>query len=168
MLAKCVLKGGDRGGGGAAGKSRAEEDTKARARDWLAGKRSDLWTKEETRKPKNREDGDREKRDGGEEQRARAQELVREGLLSKACAALISEPPVAVTEGVRDEMRSKHPDPRQIDEARCSKLRVVGSEAAGSFSKDDVDNAMRAFPRGSAGGPSGLRPQHLKDGLVAG
>ena len=32
-----------------------------------------------------------------------------------------------------------------------------------SVSEEDVDHAICSFPNGSAGGPDGLRPQHLKD-----
>ena len=32
-----------------------------------------------------------------------------------------------------------------------------------SVSAEDVAQAIRSFPNGSAGGPDGLRPQHLKD-----
>ena len=31
------------------------------------------------------------------------------------------------------------------------------------MSVDEVAKAIRSFPNGSAGGPDGLRPQHLKD-----
>ena len=31
-----------------------------------------------------------------------------------------------------------------------------------------AEAAIRSFPRGSAGGPSGLRPQHLQDALIPG
>ena len=33
---------------------------------------------------------------------------------------------------------------------------------------EDVEKAIRSFPRGSAAGLTGLRPQHLKDALVPG
>ena len=36
-----------------------------------------------------------------------------------------------------------------------------------SVSEDDIAQAIRSFPSGSAGGPDGLRPQHLKD-MIAG
>ena len=32
-----------------------------------------------------------------------------------------------------------------------------------SISEEDVCHAIRSFPRGSAGGPDGIRPQHLSD-----
>ena len=34
--------------------------------------------------------------------------------------------------------------------------------------EDAVTKAIRSFPKGSAGGPSGLRPQHVRDALTAG
>ena len=31
------------------------------------------------------------------------------------------------------------------------------------MSEEEIINVIRSFPNGSAGGPDGLRPQHLKD-----
>jgi hypothetical protein len=117
MLPKAVLRSAFRAGG-KTGKSKGEEETRNRARDWLNGKRGDLWDtgkQDKTKKTQSKEGGDKsgaDKKEGGDsERRARAEELAKEGLLSKACQALISEPPVEVDEKVMAEMEKKHPGP---------------------------------------------------------
>ena len=47
-------------------------------------------------------------------------------------------------------------------------LRVMADAAAHQADIGEVDKVLRAFPRGSAPGPTGLRPQHLKDALAPG
>ena len=59
-----------------------------------------------------------------------ATELLREGLLSKACGVLAQEPPVEVTDAVEAEMRAKHPQARQGEKARLQALRPISSAAA--------------------------------------
>ncbi len=83
---------------------KAKNETKARAKAWLEGKRRGLW---EPQKFKGTAGARPQVNDA--QRRARAEELALEGLLSKACAALISEPPVTVNSKVVDQMRSKHP-----------------------------------------------------------
>jgi hypothetical protein len=94
MLAKAVLRSADRGGK-KNGKMRAELETRDRARAWLEGKRGKLWEAPRVRK-KDTQGPEGGARDEESQQRARALELAKEGLLSKACSALISEPPVEV------------------------------------------------------------------------
>ena len=65
-------------------------------------------------------------------------------------------------------MESKHPLMRAEDAARLSELRAVASAAATHLDADAVANALSSFSRGSAGGSSGLRPQHLKEAVVLG
>ena len=98
----------------------------------------------------------------------RARELVKEVLLTKACSALAKEPPAEVTDDVVSVMKDTHPEPRLLEAARCAALRLVNGRAATTISPDDVAEALKSFPRGSAAGPCALRPQHLKDTLVAG
>eukprot|EP00969_Alexandrium_andersonii_P008592 374953-Alexandrium_andersonii.AAC.1 len=60
-------------------------------------------------------------------------------------------------------MRRKHPrSPQPVD---TSSLPAVHPAAAPQLDAAAVEKEVRAFPRGSAPGPSGLRPQHLKDAL---
>ena len=162
MLPKAVLRSADRGGG-KKGKHKAESETRARAKAWLEGQRAELWSppRQAKGRPETREWGDTQRR-------ARAVELAKEGLLGKACASLVAEPPVQVNEEVLNQMRSKHPPSRTGEGIRCRGLREVCSSMAVKVMEDSVLKAIRSFPKGSAPGPSGLRPQHLKDALAPG
>ena len=51
---------------------------------------------------------------------------------------------------------------------RCAALRAVAAAAAPILTAEEVLKAIKSFPEGSAGGKSGLKPQHLKDTLVPG
>ena len=86
----------------------------------------------------------------------------------KACSALVQEPPVAVTPEVVSDMKAKHPDPSVHENLRLIGLRPVSVNASPPLTTSDIKDAIRSFPRGLAAGPSGLRPQHLKDALVPG
>jgi hypothetical protein len=98
----------------------------------------------------------------------RALELLREGLLQKACGALTQSAPVAATPEIVREMEAKHPQARETEPSRLSHLRPINAAAASQVDRERLLDALRSFPKGSAGGPCGLRPQHLKDALVAG
>ena len=98
----------------------------------------------------------------------RAKELLSEELLQQASAALVSDPPAEVTPAVVDEMRLKHPAERPGEGDRISQLPKVSSAAALQVKPEQLEAAIRSFNRGSGAGPSGLRPQHLKDALVPG
>ena len=63
-----------------------------------------------------------------------------------------------------DLLRDKHPPPRQpYSSIPPQDNNSIGMEVTSS----DVNDAIRSFPPGSAGGPDGLRPQHLKDLLLS-
>ena len=93
---------------------------------------------------------------------------MKESLARKACAALIEEPPVPYTPEAVREMKEKHPDNRDRPEetARAANLRSV--HTAPAWTNDEMEKTIRSFPAGSAPGPTGLRPQHLKDALTPG
>ena len=56
-------------------------------------------------------------------------------------------------------LQAKHPPPHPN-----TRIPPLPKELATiSVSEEDVVHAIRSFPNGSAGGPDGLRPQHLKD-----
>eukprot|EP00971_Amphidinium_carterae_P323436 6427661-Amphidinium_carterae.1 len=63
-------------------------------------------------------------------------------------------------------MEQKHPAPRAEDIRGSRNLREVHGSAVPPIAADTVAQALQGFPKGSAGGMSGLRPQHLKDALV--
>ena len=61
---------------------------------------------------------------------------------------------------ILESLRLKHPEPhphRSIFPAPDAELFSL------TFTVEDVKKAIMSFPAGSAGGPDGLRPQHLKD-----
>ena len=76
--------------------------------------------------------------------------------------------PVEFTAEVLREMLSKHPRAREGEEERLLELRVVAAAAAAQVDAEAVAKALNSFPRSSAAGPSGLRPQHLKEAFVPG
>lgn len=160
MLPKAVLRSAARGG--KKNKKKLDSETKERCRAWLEGKRRELWEPLGTR-------GSRPAVEYTAEQREqRAFEYAKQGLLHKACAALANSPPVEVTETVVAEMRNKHPEERREEPDTFAKLRPIHSSAATQLGVDAWEKVIRAFPRGSAAGPSGLKPQHLRDALVPG
>ena len=97
----------------------------------------------------------------------RALELLREGFLQKACGALTKSAPASATPEIVREMEAKHPKTRESEPNRLSHLRPINAAAASQVDRDKLVAAILSFPKGSAGGPCGLRPQHLKDAQVA-
>ena len=60
-------------------------------------------------------------------------------------------------------LSEKHP-PRYVDSCVPQWSALFSSFSPYlNFSNAEVLRAIRSFPRGSAGGPNGLRPQHLLD-----
>eukprot|EP00971_Amphidinium_carterae_P225445 4471700-Amphidinium_carterae.1 len=99
----------------------------------------------------------------------RAQALLEEGmLLKKACSSLVDGHVASMTEEVLQEMRLKHPAAREGEKQRLTDLRKVAPSAAPDFSRDQVSKALQSFAKGSAAGPCGLKPQHLKDAMTPG
>ena len=141
-------------------KGRSDADAKRRCEEWLEGQRGKLWSSHDAPR-KRAPELDRQKE-------ARCSALVKEGLFRKACGALVKDPPVAVTDEVLRDMAGKHPAARDADARRGAGLRVISPAAAPEISDVEIDKAIRSFPRGSAAGPSALRPQHLKEALVPG
>ena len=74
--------------------------------------------------------------------------------IAAACHSLLHGPAPA--------LRSKHPAAHP-DTSLPSAPKEEALEAALVVSEREVSQAIRSFPRGSAGGPDGLRPQHLVD-----
>ena len=160
MLPKAVLRSSNRGGRN--NKKKLDGETKERCRAWIEGKRRELWEPLGQR-------GSRPAVEYTAEQRERrAFELAKQGLLQKASAALANSPPVQVTDAVVAEMQDKHPAARRGEAEKVANLRPIQCSAATQVGVEDVEKTIRAFPRGSAAGPSGLKPQHLRDALVPG
>ena len=97
--------------------------------------------------------------------------LVEEGALSKAAKHLLSEGLAdSHVPGVKERLRSLHPQRPPVALADAGLPETIPVDLTGgdeSFSWDDAtwEGAM-SFPPGSAPGPSGLRPTHLRDLLL--
>ena len=63
-------------------------------------------------------------------------------------------------------LSDKHP-PRTIDYSLPDPPQAPSSDSFPAVSNWEVFHAIKPFPLGSAGGPDGLRPQHLKDIMSA-
>ena len=79
------------------------------------------------------------------------------GAVRHACADdTIAEHSLATLESLRQKHPESHPD-RSISPAPDAELFSL------NFTEEDVKRTIISFPAGSAGGPDGLRPQHLKN-----
>jgi hypothetical protein len=159
MLPKCVLSFSVRGGKGKRRKS--DNLVKEKCRAWLEGSRSSLWSRQRRQ--------ERKAFKGPEDVsqwQERAVDFVKESLFQKACSMLVSKPPVEVTPEVVLEMRAKHPVARESDSIDLRTFRRVHSSVVMEADEEEVCRAIKSFKKGSGGGASGLRPQHIKDALT--
>ena len=60
-------------------------------------------------------------------------------------------------------MKRKHPPQRAP--INWDNLRSIHGSATEDVREETVEKMIRSFAKGSAGGTSGLKPQHLKDGV---
>lgn len=106
----------------------------------------------------------------GSRKRVNARELflaavnakVEEGNIRAASRILCSqESPVVATFESLAAIQEKHPPNNWVDE--MADLPEASPSAPFQVSVREVGAAIRSFPAGSAGGPDGLRPQHLLD-----
>ena len=89
--------------------------------------------------------------------------LTGEGGYNNACKALISPPPLSQTEEFASKLRDKHPcSTRPVD---LSTFNNVSSTSVPLADVVIVEKCIRSFHRLSGGGPSGLRPIHIKNCL---
>ncbi len=65
-------------------------------------------------------------------------------------------------------MEDKHAKARMEDRLLMGSLRGVSAAAAEVVEREVLETAIKSFPGGSASGPSGMKPQHLKDALAPG
>ena len=159
MLPKCTLCRPARGG-----KSHSSQRlawTRGRLQRWLVGERTSLWQDlPQYKRPQNKQhSGETAKK----QQQDRCIALTGEGGYSNACKALISPPPLSHTEEVTSKLRDKHPhSTRPID---LSTFNNVSSTSVPLADVVTVEKCIRSFHRLSGGGPSGLRPIHIKNCL---
>ena len=157
MLAKCTLCQPPR-----AGKAHVSQRltwSRSRLLRWLAGERAELWIDLPTyKRPKPR-------KFSAEAALIKCQEkcisLAGEGGFSNACNTLISPPPLGHTAEIAGRLADKHPTAdRPID---LSNLGNTSSAVVPLADIDLVEKCIRSFHRLSGGGPSGLKPIHLKN-----
>ena len=143
---------------------------KVGCRRWLEGHRGELWNEElnSLRRNSPQSTVKATDKDSFNPRAHRAVNLLWEVLLQKACSTLVHEPFALITEAVLQEMMDKPAIPCKNEYDRLSSLRQEGPAAALQVDQEVVEKAIASFAAGSAGGPSGLRPQHLKDALVPG
>ena len=138
---------------------------KERLRRWKEGEYGQLWqeavelTKPATkaRRRRGRVMADQEK--SLEEKNAgRALQLAQEGQYRKSLQALDSVGMAEQTRATEEEMLRKHPPaagPSTFQRSSDNTLQL-------QFSAQEVEKAALSFRKGSAPGPSGLRPEHLQ------
>ena len=145
--------------GGNRHKSQRLSWTRNRLQRWLSGERGELWKDLPTYnrpQPKN-VSHDVVKM----QQQNRCISLTSEGGLSNACKALVSQPPVSHTEETTNILAAKHPPATSP-----VNMSAFGSASSSLVPLTDValtEQGINSFHRLSGGGPSGLRPIHLKN-----
>ena len=86
-----------------------------------------------------------------------------EGGFSKACKALVDPSPLGHTQMVLNHLKHKHPSATSnID---LSNFGNASDSLVPQANVDLIERCIRSFHRLSGGGPSGLRPIHLKNCL---
>ena len=145
--------------GGKSHRSQRLAWTRGRLHRWFAGERTQLWQDlPQYKRPK-------PKRYSAEatvrQRQERCINLTSEGGLSNACKSLVSPPPLSNTAEVAGRLADKHPlAERPVD------LRKFGNASSALVPLADVglvEQCIRSFHRLSGGGPTGLRPIHLKN-----
>ena len=103
---------------------------------------------------------DEERQD--KENAIRATKLVQEGQFSRAAKALVSRGIDQNSAEAKSEMRRKHPagNVTEIPEGDIPAPPI-------RISPTQVKKAIRSFKKGTAPGPDGMRPEHLKEALAA-
>ena len=159
MLPKATLLPAPRGG-----KKRRKASaayTQDRLARWSNGERSELWN--DVRERANRTRTSAGGTPSAKQKAGRAMSLAAAGYDSKACAALLSSGTLPMDAETADKLRALHPTGVPVRHVPADDLPLHGE-----LDVDTVLKELRSFPAGTAGGPSGLRPQHLKDALVQG
>ena len=159
MLAKCTLCNPARGG--KSHKSQRLAWTRDRLNRWLAGERAELWHDlPKYQRPRNKQYSEEADKRARQE---RCVSLASEGGFGNACKALVGSPPLLHTTETSDRLKEKHPPTNQ--QVDLSALGNPSNSQVPLSEVDSVERSIRSFHRLSGGGPSGLRPIHLKTAL---
>ena len=160
MLPKAVLRPAPRGGQRHC--KQTGQFTLRRCERWLAGERGELW--EAPTGPRRRRAGSGDEDADRLARQSRCLRLAGEGEMSRACAALVSPPLLDDTAEIATKLRAKHPQAPPAMPAMLP-LGPPSQTSVPDLSVQDVLAAVKSFPRGSAGGPTGLRGDHLREAL---
>ena len=157
MLPKCTLCRPTRGGN--SHKSKKMAWTRSRLQRWLAGERTSLWQDiPQHRRPQTKEYS-------GESAMKPRQErciaITSEGGYSNACKALTSPPPLGHTVDVVNQLKEKHPP--SIDPIDLNTFGIASNALIPQVDTALVEQCICSIHHLSGGGPSGLRPIHLKN-----
>ena len=172
IISKCILRAKGRGESQTAQSFAAE--VKLRIQRWRQGEVGELW-KEAVKAVKAQKKGadkkGRRKKDRvaetAEEKQTkqnaeRSTKLMQEGQFSRAAKALTSRGIDQHSEQAKAEMRAKHPTGRPTEipagDIPAPPIRISASQ---------VKKAIKSFKKGTAPGPDGMRPEHLKEALAA-
>ena len=149
MLPKAVLRKTTRGGNHRKNRKQNADTVFRNLRRWNAGEHVELWREVESAAQSSR----RGPRDSHAECLAQAAE----GNVAAAAKALEQASPPATTPEAIAKLRTKHPyrppppaPPNDLPPPVTAELETVAK-------------ALRSFPKGTSGGPSGLTPQLLKE-----
>ena len=156
MLSKCTLCRSVRGG--KSHKSQKFNWTRGRLLRWLAGERAQLWLDiPQLKRPKPKQYSDEAAK---KKRQDICIDLTGEGGLSQACRALISPPPLGQTAEITGRLALKHPvADSPVD---LSRFGPANNSLVPLIDVDLIEQSIRSFHRLSGGGPSGLKPIHLK------
>ena len=160
MLPKCTLCRPTRGG-----KSHSSQKlawTRGRLQRWLAGERAELWHDiPQYKRPKPKHSSAELAKKQRQDQCIK---LTGEGGFSNACRALVSPPPLSHTTDILNQLEDKHPQAEH--RVNMNDFGNASSNLVPLADVDLVEQCIRSFHRLSSGGPSGLRPIHLKNCLT--
>ena len=147
--------------GGKSHKNQRLAWSRGRLLRWLAGECTQLWQDiPQYKYPKVKNQSAREAKNQAQD---RCINLTGEGGYSSACNSLVNPPPLGHTAEVTNRLTDKHPTAEHpVD---LSELGNSSSSLVPCADVDLIEQCIRSFHRLSGGGPSGLKPIHLKNCL---
>jgi hypothetical protein len=154
MLAKCTLNPSARSG--RRHSVLTGQHTRARLQRWLGGERSSLWQDSVPRPTKAKPPEDNKA-----SRKRRALDMVEEDRLGPACAVLGSSGSAPNNQTTFRQLQDKHP----AGQAPAAEAQPPRQTPAPTFVPEAVLKGLLGFPPGSGAGSSGLRPQHLLEGV---
>ena len=136
--------------------------TRGRLQRWLAGERASLWFDLPSYfrpqiKNLSAESAKIKRQD-------RCINLTSEGGFSNSCKALVSSPPLGHTADVTHQLVMKHPP--SDNPVNLNAFANASSSLVPLSDVETIENCIKSFHRLSGGGPSGLKPIHLKNCLT--